>query len=53
MSAAENGQEDINFSKKNMTKLKTSNINRDYIMEGLIGSGSYGEVRMATNRRSK
>ncbi len=53
MSSEDNGAENIHFSKKDMTQMKSSNINREYIIEGLLGSGSYGEVSLGTHRRSK
>ena len=44
---------DTNFSRKDFLSIKTHSILIDYMMEKMLGLGSYGEVRLGRHKRSK
>ena len=41
------------FSKRDFLGVKTTNITYDYLMDRVLGFGSFGEVRLAYNKKSK
>lgn len=40
------------FSKRDFQGVKVGNVNKDYFFEKQLGLGSYGEVKLGTNKKT-